>query len=71
MKVTLKECSYVGVSLYRLHVPSAFCGRTEFDMDANHVFPQCVLTAISLVGGGPAGGGARAGGGCGAGLPLC
>lgn len=29
-----KWCPYVGVSLYRLHVPSAFGRRAGFDMDA-------------------------------------
>ena len=29
-----KWCPYVGVSLYRLHVPNAFGRRAGFDMDA-------------------------------------
>ena len=46
----------MGVSLYRLNVPSAFGGRAGFDVDARHVFPQGVLAAITL-GGGRAGDG--------------
>lgn len=37
--------------LYRLHVPNAFGGRTGFDKDASHLFPQGVLVAITFVGG--------------------
>ena len=38
------ECvSYVGASLYRPCVPSAFGGRAGFDVDASHIFPQGVL----------------------------
>ena len=42
-------------------MPSAFYGRVGFDMDAIHIFPQGVLAAITLVGGGAGDGGARAG----------
>lgn len=45
----LKGCLYMGTSLYILYVPSAFSGRAGFDMDANHIFPQGVLTATPLV----------------------
>ena len=50
--VVLKECLYVGASLYSLDVPSGFDGRAGFDVNTNHIFPQGVLTAITLVGGG-------------------
>lgn len=39
----------MGMSLYGLHVPDFFGGRTGFDMDICHFFPQDVLTAITLV----------------------
>ena len=39
--------------------------------DTSHIFPQGVLAAITLVGGGAGDGGAKAGTGCEAGLPLC
>lgn len=35
---------------------STFDGRTELDMDNNHIFPRCVLVSITLIlmtGGGP------------------
>ena len=51
-------------------VPSAFGGRAGFDVDISHVFPQCVLAAITLVGSGVGDGEARTGTGCEAGLPL-
>lgn len=44
----LKGCSYPGVSLHRLGVPSAFAGRAGFDVDASPVFPQGVLVSITL-----------------------
>ena len=46
----LKGCSYVGISLCRLCVPSVSDGGAGFDVDASHVFPQGVLAAITLVG---------------------
>ena len=61
----------MGASLCRLHVPSAFGVRAEFDVDASHVFPQSVLAAITLVGGVADDWGARVCAGCKAGLPLC
>ena len=61
----------MGVSLYRLCELSAFGGRDGFDVDTRHVFPQGVLPAFILVGGGTGDGGARAGARCEAGLPLC
>lgn len=51
LTVVLKGCSYVGLSHCRLHVPSVFCWRAGFDVDANYVFSQSMLTAITLVGG--------------------
>ena len=50
--VVLKGCPYVGVPLCKVCVPSAFGGRAGFDMDASHLFPQGVLAAITLLGGG-------------------
>ena len=47
--IILNWCTYVGASLYRLCVPGAFGGRAGFDVDASHIFPQCVLAAIALV----------------------
>ena len=47
--VFLNGCYYVEVSLYRLHVSSAFGGRAETDMDTSHVFPQGELAAITLM----------------------
>ena len=36
--MVLKEFSYVGASLYRLIVPSAFDGTTGFDVDGDQNF---------------------------------
>ena len=69
--VVLKGCSYVGVSLCRLHLPSAFDGRTGFDMDTSHVLPQGVLNTITCVGGVACDGGTRVCSGFEAELPLC
>ena len=66
--VVLNWCSYVIVSLYRLHVPNAFGGKAGLDVDASHVFPQGVLPAVTFVGDGAGDGGARACTGCEAGL---
>lgn len=57
----------MGMSLYGLHVPDFFGGRTGFDMDTCHFFPQDVLTAITLV----EDGGTEAGAGYEVGFPLC
>lgn len=46
--VVLKVCYYVGTSLYRLHVSTAFGGRAGFEANASHVFPQDLLAAITL-----------------------
>lgn len=51
----------MGVSLYSLHVFSAFSGRAEFDMKASHVFPTGILADISLIKGRTGDGEARAG----------
>lgn len=48
--VVLIHCSFMGVSLCRLHVPSAFGGRIGLDVVASHVFPQDVLAAITFEG---------------------
>lgn len=45
----LKGYSYVGVSCCRRHMLKAFDGRAGSDAGANHVFPQSVLAAITLV----------------------
>ena len=50
-------------------VSNAFGRRAGFDEDASHIFPQGVLAAMTLVGGGAGDGGARAR--CEAGPPLC
>ena len=50
----------MGAAPYRLLVPSTFDGRTGFDVDANHIFPQGVLAALTLVGCGAGNGGTRA-----------
>ena len=42
----------MGVSLYNLRGTSGFDGRTGFDLNTSHVFPQGVLSAIILLGGG-------------------
>lgn len=42
--VVLNGYLYVAASLYKLHV--------RFDVDAIHVFPQGLLVAFTLVGGG-------------------
>lgn len=67
---SLKVLSICRVSLCRLRVPSAFCGRSGF-VDTNHIFAQCVLAAFSLIGGGAEDGGAGARAWNELGLPLC
>ena len=61
----LEGCPCVRVSLCGLCVPS---GRAESDMSTGRVFPQGVLAAITLVGGGAGAGGAGARGRCERGL---
>ena len=41
--------SYLGVSLYRLHVPNAFGRRAGLTWMQSQVFPQGVLAAITLM----------------------
>ena len=65
----LKFCSYVGISLYRLCVPSTLGDRAVFDVETSHVLLQGVLAAITLVGDGTRDGGARAGTSCGLDFP--
>ena len=67
----LKRHPYVGVFLYSICVPSGFSGGAGFDMNTRHVFPQCLLAAITLVGGGAGDAGARSGARCEVGLHLC
>ena len=59
------------VSLYRLQVPSVFCGRAVFDRDTNTIFPQGALAVFTLVRDGAGKVGARAGTRYEAGTPLC
>ena len=49
----------MGPSLFSLCVPSVFGGRAGFDVNTSHVFPQSVLAAITLEGGGAGDGGAK------------
>lgn len=50
---------------------SAVGERAGFDMDASYAFPQSVLAAITLVGGGIGGQAGRVGGQCEGGFSLC
>lgn len=61
----------MGVSPYRLCLPSAFGERAGFDVDAGHIFSQGVQTAVTLVGGVAGAGGTRACTGREAWLCLC
>ena len=49
--MVLKGCFYVGVSLCSLCECNIFGAMSFYSMDAYHIFPQCVLTIIPLVGG--------------------
>lgn len=69
--VVLMVCPYVGASVCRLCVLRAFGGRTGFDVNIIHVFPQGVLASITLVEGVAGDGGAKARAKCEVGLPLC
>ena len=53
----LKGCPCVGTCLCSLCVLSGFGGRAGSDVSTGHVFPQDVLAAITLVGGGAGDGG--------------
>ena len=61
----------MGASLRRARVPRAFGGKAGSYVDANHVFPQVVLAAFTLVGSVAGDGGARACAQFEVGLPLC
>ena len=41
----------MGASLCRLHESNIFGVRAVFSMDAYHIFLQCVLAVIPLIGG--------------------
>lgn len=49
---SLAGSPWVGVSQYSLCVPRDFRVRPGSEMSMSHVFPQGVLAAITLVGGG-------------------
>ena len=49
----------MGVSLCSLYVPSGFCWRAGSEVSLGHKFPQGLLAAITLVGGGARDGGTR------------
>lgn len=53
-------CPCVDVFLYSLCVPSGFGGKARYEVSVGHIFPQCVLAAITLTGGGAVDEGARA-----------
>lgn len=67
----LKGCSYERASLYRLCVPNAFGGRDGLDLESNHIFPQGVLSVITLGRGGAGDRGTRTGPQCNTRIPLC
>ena len=49
--MVLKGCFYVGMSLCSLNESNIFGAKAVFSMDDCHVFPQCVLALIPLIGG--------------------
>lgn len=62
----------MGVSLYDLYGTSGFDGRTGFDLNTSHVFPQGALRAVTLLGDGVRPEGVGAGARCEPVLlPLC
>lgn len=62
----------MGVSLYDLYGTSGFDGRTGFDLNTSHVFPQGALRAVTLLGDGVRTEGVGAGARCEPVLlPLC
>lgn len=73
----MKQVTYCGLQGVFLcsSVPtlfsSAFGERVGFDMDASYVFPQSVLAAITLIGGGTGGQVGRVGGQCEGGFSVC
>ena len=61
-----ERVTYCGFKWIFLHgsvpiqtLPNPFDGRTRFEMDTSHIFPQGVLAAITLVGGGAGDGGGQ------------
>ena len=48
--MVLKDCFYVGASLYRLCESDIFGVRASFGVDAYRVFPQSALAIIFLIG---------------------
>lgn len=48
--MVLKDCFYVGASLYRLCESDIFGVRASFGVDACRVFPQSALAIIFLIG---------------------
>ena len=69
--MVLKGCFYVGASLCRLCVFSAFGVMPGFDMDASHIFPQGVLATVNSIESVAGVGGSRAYVACEVGLSLC
>lgn len=69
--MVIKECSYLGASLCRQHLHSAFGRRAGFDVDASHIFPEVILAAFTLVVVAAGGGAARAHSWCKTELPFC
>ena len=67
----LEEYPCVGMSICSPYLPSGFGGRAGSDVSMSHIFPQGVLAAITLVGGGAGYGGAKARASCELGLLLC
>ena len=48
--VVLKHCFYVGTPLCSLSEFNIFGARAVLSMDACHVFSECMVTLISLIG---------------------
>lgn len=48
--MALKNCFYIGASLYSLHESNIFGTRAVFGVDAYHTFPYGVLGLVPLVG---------------------
>ena len=69
--MVLKDCSYVGLPLHRVFVPSAFDWRARLDVDTSYFFPRGLLAALTLVGGRVRAGGSVAVAECDVGLPFC
>lgn len=69
--LVLKGYPCVGVSLYSLCMPSVFGGKSGFELSMSDIFPQCVVAAIILVGGGIGDEGSRDRARCEPGLLFC